>query len=553
MTATHLVALLSSLAAARAPTPPRDTLPSPRVTIDAGVVVGAYFGPSRAERMFLGIPYAAPPVGARRWRPPERPAPWTHPRDASRFGAACPQSKAAREEYLAAARDLASAMPWYDRLTFDEDCLTLNVFTTAPDARARRPVIVWIHGGAGVAGTGALPPLGPGLARAGVVFVYINYRLGLLGLLAHPELSRESRHRASGNYAILDQIAALRWVQRNIARFGGDPARVTIMGSSAGSVYTCFLMATPLARGLFHRVIAESGGCRDYLMPELSRAIEYEEGHGSAEDRGRRLASHFGLAVDRAGLAALRRAPADEIVEQQSDSLLSLEAGATVDGWVLREQPALAFDAGRQARVPILVGSNADEMTIQYDPTRDPHTRAGYEAWIRGHFGPLADDALAMYPAVSDDSVRAAYIRLTTDYLYGYSSRLIATDQVRLGAPAYLYFFTFPPHDADAWLGAYHGAEMKYVGGEFRHTHAWPPTAADSAFGEAMRAFWVSFARDGRPAAPGAPAWSPYDPHRDECYELGTSFGPRPCPRVDRMGLMGRTLGAKVARWYGAR
>ncbi len=523
----------------------------PRVTIDAGPLVGARFGADSAGRLFLGIPYAAPPTGARRWKPPAAPARWTHPRDATRFGPACPPLPAAQQEYVAAARDLATDMPWYDGLTFDEDCLTLNVFTTAPDARARQPVIVWIHGGGGVEGTSAVPALGPGLARGGAVVVTINYRLGLLGLLAHPALSRESPRGVSGNYAILDQVAALQWVRRNIARFGGDPARVTIMGSSAGSVYTCLLMATPLASGLFHRVIAESGGCRDYLMPELRRPITFEEGEGTAEDRGRRLASLVGVAADRAGLAVLRRLPADSIVARQGDPQLDLEGGATVDGWVFREQPALTFANGRQARVPLLLGSNANEMTIQYDAERDPHARSAYEAWVRAHLGPVADEALAMYPAATDSAVRDAWIRLATDYMYGYSARRIAADQAAVGARAYLYYFSYPSRPTEAWLGAYHGAEVKFVGAQFRHTHAWPPTAADLALSDVMRALWVSFARDGRPSAPGAPAWAPYDAGRDACYELGTTLGEVPCPRPLAMQLMARALEAKLARWYG--
>src|SRR5262245_5862418 len=239
---------------------------TPRVIIDAGTLEGARFGGAPNEVMFLGIPYAAPPTGERRWKPPQPVAKWSGIRKARAFGPGCPQSSENVNFFVGLAKEIVETEPYYTFRT-DEDCLSLNVWSTNFGGARKLPVMVWLHFGGNTAGNGAFPPFGQSLSRKGVIYVSINYRLGALGFLAHPALTAESPQRSSGNYAILDQIAALQWVQRNIGKFGGDRGNVTIFGESAGGVMVCYLMASPLARGLFHRAIMESCTCRDYLSP----------------------------------------------------------------------------------------------------------------------------------------------------------------------------------------------------------------------------------------------------------------------------------------------
>ena len=241
---------------------------------DSGLVEGL---PDGGQAVFLGIPFAAPPTGELRWKPPQAVAKWQGVRAASSFGPACPQSGS--DYYHEVFREIAPAHPYYANFRADEDCLYLNVWTKNLAHRGLLPVMVWIHGGSNIGGTGVHPPFGPTLAEKGVVFVSFNYRLGALGFMAHPDLTAESAHHASGNYDIEDQIAALEWVQRNISRFGGDPGRVTVFGESAGGAMICYLMASPLARGLFERAILESCTCQDYISPQLKRSGRYF-GHG---------------------------------------------------------------------------------------------------------------------------------------------------------------------------------------------------------------------------------------------------------------------------------
>jgi para-nitrobenzyl esterase len=244
----------------------------PRVIIDAGSLEGARFGAASNEVMFLGIPFAAAPIGERRWKPPQPAEKWSGVRKAKTFGPGCPQSSENVNFFVGLAKEISETEPYYSFRT-DEDCLSLNVWSTNLGGARKQPVMVWFHFGGNTSGNGAFPPFGTSLSRKGVVYVSVNYRLGALGFLAHPALTAESPHHSSGNYAILDQIAALQWIRRNIAEFGGDPGNVTIFGESAGGVMVCYLMASPLARGLFHRAIMESCTCRDYLSPELKVMI----------------------------------------------------------------------------------------------------------------------------------------------------------------------------------------------------------------------------------------------------------------------------------------
>src|SRR6185436_3401987 len=373
----RLLALIAALCVALTAVAQTDAL----VATPAGKLRGATNG---TLNVFKGIPYALPPIGGLRWRPPVAMSPWTDVRDATRFGAACMQPKPRPSIYSA---DLAAV---------SEDCLFLNVWTT-PGAR-NRPVFFWIHGGGLTSGSSSESMYdGAKLAARGVVVVSINYRLGVLGYLAHPQLSAESPRRISGNYGLLDQIEALRWVQRNIAAFGGDPANVTIAGESAGGLSVMYLMASPPARGLFTRAIAQSA----YMisMPELKRA---RFGEQAAEAIGSRLVTALGSP----SIADLRSMDAAKLVAAAQTGYLPL---GTVDAEVLPRQLVEVFDRGEQAKVPILAGFNSGEIrSLRFLAPPAPSDAATYEAAIRKRYADLAEDFLKLYPSSHlEDSVLA--------------------------------------------------------------------------------------------------------------------------------------------------
>ena len=346
------------------------------VRTENGLVSGVA-GSHSEVRIFKGIPFAAAPVGDLRWKPPQAGAHWSAVRSADSFSANCMQLSAN-----------GGAFPPYggDRgaTRMSEDCLYLNVYTAARGSQDRRPVMVWIHGGALTSGAGAIYE-GESLAMKGVVVVTINYRLGVFGFLAHPELIKESDHHASGNYALLDQIAALKWVQKNIAAFGGDPGRVTIFGESAGSWSVNLLMATPLARGLVHRAIGESGG---QFAPARSLAELEQAG------------VKFGQSVGASSVAALRAKPAEELA-----AAIGFQTAANVDGWVLPEEVNAIFRKGRQNDLPILIGSNADEGSIFTPPTV---TGASFREQSQRRYGDDTPAFLKLYPFTSDQDARSA-------------------------------------------------------------------------------------------------------------------------------------------------
>ena len=457
-----------------------------------------------ALTVFKGIPYASPPVGGLRWRPPVAPPPWTGVRDATRFGAACTQPKLRPSLY---SEELAAV---------SEDCLFLNVW--APQGAHNTPVLVWIHGGALTSGSSSERLYdGAKLAARGVVIVSINYRLGVFGYLAHPQLSAESPQRISGNYGLLDQIEALRWVQRNIAAFGGDPANVTIAGESAGALSVMYLMASPPARGLFARAIAQSA----YMisMPELKRA---RFGEQAAEAIGSRVAT----AVGSPNITDLRSMDAAKLAD--AAALSGYFPLGTVDGQVLPQQLVEVFDRGGQANVPILAGFNSGEIrSLRFLAPPVPSDAATYEAAIRKRYADLAEDFLKLYPSSHiEDSVLAT----TRDALYGWTSERLVAKQSAQGHPSYLYFFDhgYPAAD-EAGLHAFHASELPYVFGTADRTPPRWPKVPDSPqetdLSEALIGYWTSFAIAGEPKAPNQPSWPAYGTTR--AY---MSFADRPRP-----------------------
>jgi para-nitrobenzyl esterase len=478
----------------------------PTIEVEGGVLEGTHFGETQNEVAFLGVPYAAPPIGDLRWKPPQPVRPWIGGRKATEFGAACAQLPVSWLPYL----------PW------NEDCLYLNVWSTRLSVEAKLPVILYLHGGSNSAGYSQMTPLGPALSRLGVVIVSANYRLGPFGFLAHPALTAESEHHSSGDYGLLDQLQSLRWIHNNVARFGGDPARVTVMGQSAGAVDICLLMSSPMAKGLFQRAILESGECQSTLNEDIRRPQRYNSIRGTGEGIGERFAGDLGVPDGPNQLEKLRSIPADEILKTWSQDR-QLHFDAIVDGWIVPNQPAIIFAEGRQLHVPVLVGSNSDEATIFGHG--GPKNLEDFRKYLLDETGKYADQEVQAYPASSDAQVPARYLQLKSDS-FAYGAYSIARAMTRAGQKAFLYYFTYAETGKRAPLGAYHGEELSFLTGLF--PNGWEHGGDDERLAQAMRLYWTQFAKTGDPDVPGNPQWPNFDLHRNQCFELGRKMGVRP-------------------------
>jgi para-nitrobenzyl esterase len=453
------------------------------VKVEQGQLAGTTT-PAPEVHVYKGIPYAAPPVGDLRWAPPKPPAPWKGVRAATAFGNACPQTP-----YPTGSVYFREAEP------MSEDCLYLNIWTVAQSSSENRPVMVWIHGGALTRGSGSLPTYdGTNLARHGMVVVTVNYRLGVLGYFAHPELSGESDRHASGNYGVLDQIAALQWVKKNIAAFGGDPARVTIFGESAGSWSVNLLVASPLAKGLFQRAIGESGA-QFSPMRRLS----------DVEQAGARLGG---------SIAALRAKSADELLKTPWST------GPVVDGWAFPQDVYTIFARGKQNDVPLLAGSNSDEATslAPWPPTANA---AAFIAQARRAFGDSAEEFLKVYPASTDPEAEASHYASFRDQTFTWQMRAWVRMQTSHGkSKAWLYQFTrVPPGPQSARLRAFHASEIAYVFGNLDSERPWE--GADRELSSQMISYWTNFATRGDPNGRSLPAWPAYDEKSDRNIVFG--------------------------------
>lgn len=458
------------------------------VVTTAGPITGLQQGDLR---VFKGIPFAAPPVGPLRWQAPQPPAPWREPRACTAFGPSCPQHTGEKLVPIGG--------------PFSEDCLYLNVWTTAaPDAR--QPVMFWIHGGGFTMGGAAQATYdGANLARHGVVVVTINYRLGPFGFTALPALTAASGHNASGNYGLLDQIAALQWVRDNIAGFGGDPGQVTIFGESAGAVSVNLLLCSPLAQGLFHRAIAESGSLPTRLPPLRV-----------AERRGLALAEKLGVTEGPDMLAQLRAKPADQILAATGRPS-PLPGGGTVefvclDGYVLREKPEQTAEAGRLTRVPYLAGTVADEGSVF--ARRFPiNSVKGYQATLHFIFGDQAAALEKLYPVEKPQDIGPALNGLLGDAFVAGTRRMVR-NMAAAGSPAYLYQFTrLSDVAAAAGVGCFHGSELPYVFGNLGPVGR---DARDRDLAEAVMGYWTRFAATGDPNGGGAVDWPRYEATTDQ-------------------------------------
>jgi para-nitrobenzyl esterase len=453
--------------------------PDNQVRVAQGVLEGIAAA-RPGVRAFLGIPYAAPPVADQRWRAPEPAVSWQGVRPADRFGDRCIQTH-----------------PFEDMLfqspAESEDCLTLSVWTPA-NVGDRVPVMVWIHGGGFFSGASdERRHDGSALASKGVVLVAINYRLGVLGFLAHPALSAESPGHTSGNYGLMDQIAALRWVRDNIAAFGGDPDNVTIFGESAGSFAVSALMASPRAQGLFHKAVGQSGAfVTGGPIPMLLLP--------AAERRGTELAATVGAA----SLAELRATPAATLIAAVGDDLVRF--APIVDGGVLPTDPWDVFIAGRQSKVPLLAGWTSAEVKLP------PTTVAAFAEQLHTRFPGDFEAARAVYPARDDREARASAIALASDDFIAYSTwKWLELHAATGGVPVFRYLFdqpmptaSGPPPPDDP--GAAHAMDIEYVFETLDSRHlAWRDE--DRRVADLTAAWWTSFAKTGDPNGPGLPAW----------------------------------------------
>jgi para-nitrobenzyl esterase len=481
----RLIVAVAATAGLAAAAPSEALAAGPTVDSPAGVAEGVAQGDLR---VFKSLPYAQAPVGPLRWRAPQKLPRWSGVRKAVDYGPGCYEPTHKVETIYAP----ATAEPQ------SEDCLTLSIW--APKNARNLPVFFWIHGGALVSRSpNAEAYDGSKLARQGMVVVVINYRLGVLGYLAHPGLSAENKFGLSGNYGLLDQIQALSWVHNNISAFGGDPSNVTIAGESAGGLSVMYLMASPPARGLFSKAIAESA----YMIatPELKRAAN---GYPSSETAGEALAA----ALHAPNVAALRAIDARTITDGAPAA--GFQPWGAVDGKVLAGQLVDVFDKGEQAHVPILTGFNAGEIRsllfLLPPPAKDA---AAYEATIRDRYKDLADDFLKLYPS---SDIRESMLAASRDGMYGWTSERMATKQAALGLRSYVYEFDhgYPSEDAQG-LHAFHGSEIPYIFGTFDHAvRLWPQppaTPQEAALGDAMTSYWASFAKTGKPVAPNTPDW----------------------------------------------
>lgn len=498
-----------------------------------GPVIGSQ-APGDGVAIFKGIPYALPPVGKRRWTMAEPAPDWTNPRLADQFSPQCMQGTLPAT-FETPSGQQQTRLFWEPSAPASEDCLYLNVYTPKNTGAAHKaPVMVWIHGGGFVGGSGSGPFYdGTALARKGVVVVTINYRLGIFGFFAHPELSAESATGTSGNYGLSDQLEALRWVQRNISAYGGDPQNVTIFGESAGSWAVSLLVATQRSEGLFHKAIGQSGAYL-YSMPYLR---EPAGGIISAERAGQ----NFAAAAGAESVSNLRDMPASEL-QSKAESLHAINAGhlAIVDGYYFKKPVREIFQQGAQRKVPTMVGFNADEgsgLSDYYVVAPVPDSPANYEAQVNERFGSLAKKWLQHYP--SKDPT-AAVFDAYRDSEFGWRMEEWAKATERAGQPAYFYYFAHKPPMADAVrempigsgkrpLGSYHAAEIVYVFNSFSLGKLKGATAADGEIAETMSDYWVTFAKTGNPNGQGRPFWKNYT-DRQRHYML---FSQTAQPRID--------------------
>lgn len=504
--------------------------PGPVIHIKSGSVQGTTDG---KVTTFKGIPYAAPPVGEYRWRPPQPVCKWEGVRDAIEFGSNCAQAG-------------WGAAPGTIQEGSSEDCLYLNLWIPArTKSDAKLPVMVWIHGGGFVGGSGAGPGTsGDEFAKQGVILMTFNYRLGRLGHFAFPALSKEHPEEPKGSYAYMDQIAALKWVQENIAAFGGDLNNVTIFGESAGGVSVHSLLTIPAAKGLFQKAISESGGGRDGVLTGRPIREENVDPHYpvSAETIGINFARKHGIeGTDEAALAKLRALSMEEIVDggQETDGQGDprIYSGPILDGKLVVETAESAYKAGRQSKVPLIIGNCSGEIGgafVSLCSTKEA---------LFSQFGELKDEAKAAYDPDGNKEFAEVITKFNTDWVWAEPGRMTARAFVANGEPAYIYHFGFVPASMKQWMqyGAGHGSEIGYVFNKLNaRWGASEVTPEEQNLAQMMNAYWANFAKTGDPNGEGLPKWPAYNIQNEEILDIDSDGKPvgKPDPTKARLDVI---------------